>query len=184
MRRKLLHAWIVMLLAWASMLPASASITYTVAPQGNDVYTYSYDVINEWAATVDEFSIFFDPVLFADLQLASSPMGWDALVIQPDRLLPSDGYVDLLALSSGLGTGESLTGLSVTFTFLGQGVPGAQAYHIVDPVTFEIRISGRTENLSAPPTTVDAPTSAALLLAGLAAFAAMPIRKRRAAQFD
>ena len=165
----------LVLLAWLSASPASAAVvTYESNFLGGDQWTYAYTLVNDEAFSISEVSIYFEVATFANLSLLSTPTGWDTVVLQPDPGLPADGLVDALALSNALDPGQILSGLSVSFSFTGSQ-PGAQRFEIVDPVTFGVLRSGNT--VPAQASAVPEPGSAALLLTGLGALAA--VRRRR-----
>lgn len=147
----------------------AAVVTYAVTPLGGSQWEYSYLISNNGTSgSIDEFSIYFAHSLHSNLQLTSSPAGWDFLLVQPDVGLPSAGFVDGLASNLGLQPGDSLSGLTVSFTFLGTGIPGWQPFDVIDPANFEVIESGRTtaESTGAVP---EPSTLALLALAGLAA---------------
>jgi hypothetical protein len=153
---------------------------YFITSLGGSSWRYDYKVTNDsLTVDVEEFTIFFDYNHFSNLVVVSSPADWDSLVIQPDQVLPSDGFFDSLALIVGLAPGESVGGFSVSFTFAGVGTPGSQPFDIVDPETFAVLFSGVTALAVQPPNGVPEPGSLPLLLlAGLFAVAAR-LRGRR-----
>lgn len=164
----------LMALAPAFAVPVQSTIT----PQGSNLYTFSYTVNNETGQALQELSIYFDHQYYANLQLISSPANWDPIVIQPDVFLYSDGFVDILALGTGLNPGGMLTGLSILARYSGPGMPGAQNFEFVDPDTFAVLSSGQTvAEIEPPPTDVDAPGT--MLLAGLGMMALTLSRRRR-----
>jgi len=141
---------------------AAATITYTTTDQGGGSWRYDYVVVNGPAASpIEEFTVQFVLGTYANLTVAASPASWDSLVVQPDAGIPDNGFFDSLALAAGIAPGASLGGFAVTFDYLGAGVPGAQAFDVVDPDTFAILSSGTT-------TPVPAPASAWLLATALA----------------
>ena len=95
-------------------------IVYTLTLNGTGTGgTYEWTVINNSLAVVEEFSIFFDFMVFSTLSNPKAPMGWDPLVLPPDPLLPEDGLFDALAdPGPGIAQGQSLGGFSVDFTFV------------------------------------------------------------------
>jgi len=122
----------------------AVTVTYTVTPLGGTSWRYDYSIENDTlAGPIEEFTIYFPPNLYSTLAGGSVP-GWDILIIQPDPQLPDDGFYDALTLGSGIAQGANASGFSVTFNFLGQGTPGAQAFEVVDPVTFAPLFSGST----------------------------------------
>lgn len=159
----------------------AAAVSFALTSLGGQDWQYSYTVTNDGTpASIDEVSIYFDASLYSNLQITSSPLQWDSLALQPDMALPSAGLVDLLALAAGLAPGDTVTGLSVSFTFLGSGTPGAQDYDIVDPITFAVIESGATAAVVDPPPpdgTVPEPGAASLSLLALMGLVAMG-RKR------
>ena len=170
--RPLRRAWAAMVAAllatllWTSATPAlAAAVTYQATALGGDAWRYDYTVKNDGSpASIDEFTIFFELGLYADLAVAASPAGWDALVVQPDAGLPADGFFDALALGAGLLSGEEAL-FSVTFTYSGPGVPGAQSFDVVDPLTFAVIESGRSTAAAVVPE----PGTTWLLLAAVGA---------------
>jgi hypothetical protein len=105
----------------------------------------------------------FELDLYANLIVFSSTE-WDSLVVQPDLNLPDDGFFDSLALVAGIDAGETLAGFSVLFDWLGDEVPGSQAWNIVDPATLATLDAG----LTTPRAAVPEPGTFALLALGLA----------------
>lgn len=140
---------------------AAVVITYQVTPEAAHRWTYQYTVSAAPSdPAIDEFTIFFNRSLYANLRLVSAPPGWDALVIEPDPELPADGFVDVLTLGAGIAPGSALDGLIVSFDFLGNGQPGAQAFDIVDPISFSTISSGFTR----PEETAEVPEPASFWL--------------------
>jgi hypothetical protein len=143
-------------------------IDYTSAALGGNRWRFDYTIHNDTlGAPLDEFTVFFDENLFANLADATGPSDWDLLLIQPDTAIPAAGYFDGLALAGGIAAGDMLSGFSVTFDYLGAGAPGAQLFSIVDPVSFDELDSGVTHG----PHGVPLPGSLPLMLAGMGAMA-------------
>ena len=123
----------------------AAQIQYSLTNINNNVWQYDYTVNNTTLASdIEQFSIVFDIDQYTNLSTSLTPAGWDALVLQPDADIPDDGIYDALALGSGIGLGEILGGFTVEFEYLGAGIPGAQAFTIVDRNTFATLESGTT----------------------------------------
>jgi hypothetical protein len=120
------------------------AIKYESSALGGTQYKYDFRIVNDAGPAVKELSIFFSASTFANLALAASLPDWDVFVAQPDTNLPADGFVDLLALGAGLSTGSELTGLSITFDFLGSGAPSSLRYQILNAETLGVIFEGRT----------------------------------------
>lgn len=122
---------------------------------------------------IEEFSIYFAPGLYDSLSVVMAPAGWDAIVIQPDTTIPADGFFDALALGIGIAPGESLAGFVVSFQYLGSGMPPAQRFELIDPVTFDIIGRGMTR---APVVAVPSPGTVFLFST---AFVVLMVQQRR-----
>ena len=156
------------------------TIRYEATNLGGNEWRYDYTLRNTGVDAIAQFTIYFDPDLYSDLDetTALGPSGWDVLVIQPDRGLPDDGFFDALNETSPVLTGETLTGFSVSFFWLGTGAPGSQPFDILDPVTFAPLVSGTTTIVPLP-----APISLCLLgLAGLQLFRRRQLGKLKASR--
>jgi hypothetical protein len=172
----------VLICAIAAAPSRAAIIEYDVTNVIGSTWRYEYFVTNDTLPTpINELTIWFDLGLMADLSNASAPAGWDSLVIQPDPLLPDDGFYDVLALGAGIGLGETLGGFFVEFSWLGAGTPGSQLFDVVDANTFDILESGMTVLRERDPGPVDVPEpgSAGLLLAGAMMFGSLAICRAR-----
>lgn len=142
-----------------------AHIDYTAVGLGGNVWRYDYIVRNLGASSFDEVTIHFNADAYIGLSLLSTPVGWDSLVAQPDPAIPSNGFFDSLS-SFSLLSGDTASGFSVLFNFLGAGTPSTQPFDIVDPNTFGVLASGQTTPLvSTFP--VSEPTSGSLVAAGI-----------------
>jgi len=127
-------------------LAHATTIDFSATQLGDSRWRYDYVIHNDsLGSALDEFTIFFDHTLFGNLGGATGPAGWDLLVIQPDDAIPAAGFFDGLApAGAGIAPGASLGGFSVSFDYFGPGMPGAQVFSIVDPLTFIELDSGMT----------------------------------------
>jgi hypothetical protein len=157
---------------WCAIGEAT-TIKYQATNVSGSTWTYEYSVGNDsLGSAIEEFTIFFDLSLYQNLSVSGSPADWDSIVVQPDLLLPDDGYLDALALASGIGVGASQSGYAVQFEYLGTGQPGAQPFDIVDPTTLVTIETGTTE-------VVPVPAAVWLLLSGVVPLVATSARRRR-----
>lgn len=126
-------------------------------------YEYTYTIFNNsFGQPLSWFSIDFNGALYDEgsLLIASSNLSdWSEQVLASVPGLPAQ-YDAFKATGPGLIDGDSLTGFKVEFTWLGAGAPGAQAFTVWDPATFDVLTTGVT-------TPVPEPDSSWLLIAGL-----------------
>jgi hypothetical protein len=129
-----------------SSAPSEATlITYEVAAIAGNTFEYRYAVENDTLSVdIEELTVYFDVDLFENLRMPTAPTDWDPLVIQPDTVLGDDGFLDVLALGSGIPPGGSLGAFTIWADFLGPGTPGRQPFEILDPLTFTVLDSGFT----------------------------------------
>jgi len=157
-------AALLLLLGIAANSCNATIIESDVSNVAGNVWQYDYTITNNsLPAGIGEFTIYFDMALFDSLAVVASPGGWDSLVVQPDPNIPADGFFDSLATISSLGLGDSASGFSVQFTFLGVGKPSSQRFEIID-ADFQVLESGTTRVNGAPE-----PSSAWLTLIALIA---------------
>jgi MYXO-CTERM domain-containing protein len=175
------------LLAPLSASAAAVSIEYTLVALGvPGRFEYQYTVKNlSLAADLSWFSVDFDPYLYDESSLAITSTGtgdWAEQLLASIPILGVPAQYDAFKASGDpLATGDSATGFSVAFTWLGTGTPGSQGFTVYDANTFAVLDAGATTAADVePPNGLPEPSSAglaALALAGLAAHR----RRRRAA---
>ena len=157
----------------------ATSVDFTATHLSGSTWRYDYLIANDTLGTpIDEFTIFFKLGLFENLSSPQQPAAWSSVIAQPDPGLPADGFYDSATMSGGIAPGGSLSGFSVTFSYLGSGTPGSQLFDIVNPVTFATLDSGQTQLAGA----AGAPEPPALTLVAaalLSAAAAHSCRRRR-----
>jgi hypothetical protein len=159
-------------------------IEYDVTNVSGSTWRYDYTVTNNTLASgLSQFTIWFALNLYESLAIVASPASWDSIVAQPDPILPDDGFFDSLSLGLPLALDASASGFSLSFTWLGTGTPGAQAFDFIDAATFEPVESGNTVRRVIPdpdpdPTPVPEPAIALLFAAGLAATTIITRRRR------
>ena len=151
----------------AALIEFTAVDLADVVP-GEDLWMYEYLVSGFTFGVNQGFSVYFDPNLYANLQNPPPVISaeWDAITIQPDLLLSSDGIYDVLALVAGASLAQPF---SLTFAWMGgpASAPGSQAFTIneFDPFgNITILQSGLTRPVAVPePATLTLVASALLL---------------------
>ncbi len=147
----------VFFLPWSTV--QAVPMSYQTDKLTGNSWEYTYTINNTSSSAIDAFTVYFSPVLYENLMITDSPSAdWDGLAVEPDIHLPDDGFADWLTLGVPVNVGETLSGFTVAFDFLGMGAPGSQSFEVVDPVTFAVLSAG---------VTVLIPTPGTLLLMGL-----------------
>ena len=144
-----------------------ADVIFDVMPLGSNQWQYSYDVINTSPDfIIEEFTIFFDADLYENISIDGiqpPTPDWDILVWN-SAFAGSPGGYDALTMGNGILQGQTVSGFSVVFDWLGTGFPGSQYYEIVNPFNYsEVLESGQTASSVIP-----APGALYLVLSGLA----------------
>lgn len=177
MKVTLLRSWLGVLALSAPLYAAGAGISATYHPLTGNQWFADFVVTGDGAPPViNDFTIYFPDASFANLALNSSAPNWDSLLVQPDTGLHSPGFLDSLALGSGIANGASLGGFEVKFSFLGQGIPPALHFDIND-ANFHPLFSGITSVTAVPE-----PEVAWLMLLGFGAIAGARIRTQKQSQ--
>jgi len=151
-------ATILCAIASAVAMPSQAAqISYSLQGLGGNEYRYDYSVLNDGSTggAVGLFDILFDPALYdeASLTISSDPSlsaAWDQQVLASAPGVPA--AFDVLATQGGIAVGDSLSGFSMTFNWLGTGQPGAQGFEIYDPESFALLQTGTTSPVPLPGT--------------------------------
>ncbi len=145
--KKLRLIGLSLVMAVISVNASAVTIEYTLDSNGGNLYQYNYTVINDdFAAGVELFDIYFDYNLYEALNITSNPADWDSFLNQPAPGVPDDGALDSFAFVAPLALGDSVSGFSVSFLWLGspQALPGAQFFEIFNPDTFGVVHDGTT----------------------------------------
>lgn len=133
---------------------------------GHDRWRYEYRLDEFPFDAGYGFTVYFDPELYTALQTALPAPGsdWDAIVLEPDAGLGSDGFYD----AEGLFDDPSANAVfRVSFEWLGTGTPGDQPFEVREPEpSFAVVQSGTTD--VPEPASLVRHASAVLSLAALA----------------
>jgi len=135
---------------------------------GQNLYRYAYTLSGFPHPAGFGFSVEFDRESYASLQSpppAPGP-GWDAVALQPDPLLSSEGQYDARAL---VGSPNPSASFAIDFVWLGDGTPGSQPFTVYDAAFAPVE-SGQT---------VPEPGLAFGVLGGAALLRALSRRRRR-----
>ena len=186
--------------ACALMLLATSAVT-VAAPVRIDFalsslaapgrYQYIYTVTNVSLATpVSWFSVDFDPAFYDESSLLVTSFGlgnWTEQILASVPGLPTQ-YDAYKTIGAPLGIGDSETGFTIQFTWLGTGTPGSQAFTVYDPGTLNVLNTGLTTLVGAPPppppSGVPEPSSLALVLFALGGTVAVGRHSRRRSTVD
>ncbi|NGX17231.1 PEP-CTERM sorting domain-containing protein [Wenzhouxiangella sp. XN24] len=135
-------------------LASANPIFYEVENISGDQWQYTYTVGNETDASIDWFTIWFDPALYAfdtvgtgddvevDPDAFAGPDLWSVLVAAPDPLFdppPTDdqfGFYDACVggifcdqgNEGAVAPGSRVSGFTMLFTWRGTGTPGSQPF--------------------------------------------------------
>ena len=127
---------------------SETGILFSTVDLGSDRWQYTYEVSNiSLVEEINEFTIRFDYGLYDNLAIeTSAPLSddWNEVVMQTEPAIMDDGGYDALELTGGIGVGQTVSGFSVSFDWLGTGAPGEQYYEIIDPETFAVINTGLT----------------------------------------
>ena len=138
LRRSCLPGIAAKLLVLSAVISSSraAAITYVATNvadtmPGQDLWEDSYRISLDSFASGEGFTVNFDRNFYALLQSPPPIVNadWDAITIQPDLPLHSDGFYDALALRNAPSLADPFT---VRFVWLGRGAPGAQPFTVHD----------------------------------------------------
>ena len=139
-------------------------------------YEYRYTVTNlSLAVPVGWFSTDFDTALYDEASLLITSPGlsdWSEQILASVLGTPAQ-YDAYKTIGAALGIGDSETGFTVQFTWLGAATPGSQAFTVYDPSTLGVLDTGRTTVLAGPlpppppSNSVPEPSTAALTLLAL-----------------
>ncbi len=171
MRALALRSFVVAAALAAASAEAAVIDSQATNLTGN-TWRYDYTVSNNGAITSEIylFDILFDPALYAEdsLAIVSDPgltFSWNQIILASGLGVPA--AFDALVNGGGIGTGESIGGFAVSFTWLDAGTPGSQGFEIYDPNTFALLGTGSTSAVPGPASLWLMGTS--LLAAGLRA---------------
>jgi hypothetical protein len=139
----------------------ATTIGYTLNHEGGNRYSYDYTITPSADEPVLAFSIYFPFHLYANLAPENLPVGWQAMLQQPDPASIVDGIFTAESMSGLIPAGVPASGFSIHFDWIGDGLPGRQGYTVTDhPFAGNVWIGGTVE--------VPEPGSLALSLAALA----------------
>lgn len=161
---------------------ANASVfSYQLEDLGANNYRYIYTIENNGTlpngAGIELFDILFDPSLYDESSLTVSSLepilsNWSELFLASAPETPA--AYDVLANIEGITAGNTVFGFSVDFVWLGNGIPGNQAYEIYDSLTFDLLESGNTQ-----PAIVPLPSSVICFLSALTFFSRSRITTKK-----
>ena len=119
---------------------------------GEDLWQYQYSVSDMSLSAGQSFSIAFDFTLYGNLQSPplSANAGWNLLSLQPDAAGESDGHFNAQTVEA---TPSLANPFTLTFVWLGIGIPGPQPFTVYDSNHFPITVGVTIPtNPPSPPT--------------------------------
>lgn len=166
-----------------TVVSSAITIEYALTHLGGNSYEYLYSISNDGSlgasTPLQIFDIAFDPALYEESSLAIlSPTdtsdNWLEELFASAVGVPA--FFNALALTGGIPVGDTVSGFTVSFDWLGGAAgPGAQIFEVYDPQTFDLLVTGTTRNAN-DPTAVPEPATLLLVGAGLAGI--IVLRKR------
>jgi len=168
---------LLVLFAFGGSQAQAVVIEYELNHVGSNTYQYDYSIVNDdVVAGVEGFSVYFDYGVTSNLSILSSPDGWDSYIFPEDDFFVEGPIFDSMVFDpfttpdAVVALGETLSGFSIQFDWLGNALPGSQFFEVYMPFPFETLALGDTAlNTSGGPVMdVPEPGSLALLLFGLA----------------
>ncbi len=171
MKRTSMLCILVILCMGGSVWAGLVDMTYEAQQLSATRWQYTYSIQNNALAEgVSAFTIWFDEALYENLSIESPvaiSQDWDELIAQPDPLLVDDGFYDVLETTGPIQVGQTVTGFSIAFDWLGQNVPAGQHFEVFDPADYSQPVAAGN--------TVPEPGTISLLILGTAAL----LQKRR-----
>ena len=165
----------------SSMNASALMINSDVTKLNDQQYQADYQFHNDSQTAIEGLTLYFQYGLFDNLSLLTSPIDWDVFIAPAQDIfgVQEDGFVDALALSMPLQAGETLTGLSVVFDWLGSAdlVSTTQRFETYDASSFDVTSEGDYQ-LSLPQD-VSAPTSAMFFITLVGVIAGLAGRMRK-----
>ncbi|PKM36756.1 MAG: hypothetical protein CVV06_09390 [Gammaproteobacteria bacterium HGW-Gammaproteobacteria-10] len=179
---KIVYSFLAFILLSAANPVQAVSIFYTLIDQGGGNYRYDYTVTNDGSLgddfVIENFSILFDPDRYDETTLTfvspeSISVNWDELILSSGVGIPA--AYDALALSEGIALGQSISGFSVQFAWLGGSLPNSQVFEIYHPETFEVINTGTTTFVAMIPI----PSAGLLMLSASMVLFSLHTQKRK-----
>lgn len=144
----------ILLFFWLSPISYATTVFHNVNDLGGGIWEYDYTVANDTLTSdIEEFTIYFEYGFYDNLRVTTPlAVSWDELTVNPDLIFgfPEDGFYDALSLVSGIAPGNTKSGFSVTFDWLGSGTPVSQYFEVVSSTTFDVIDSGNTSRVPEP----------------------------------
>ena len=155
-------------------------ITHEFTNLVGNTWQAEYVVANDTlAVAIEEITIWYELGVYENIVAVGAPPDWDPLAVQPDPLLPDDGFYDALALGAPLAAGSSLGGFVVQFDLIGATAPDSQFYEVFWNGFFDSD-SGFTVPAQSGPGPIAMPEPGSLWLAALGSLGL--VRRRLARQ--
>jgi hypothetical protein len=121
---------------------SATQVSYTLTALGGNLWQYRFTITNDGdlgaGVAVRWFSLAFDPSIYDEptLSITSLPVikaHWDEKILPSGPGFPAN--YDVLALDSGIPTGNSISGFTVQVGWRGVGTPGDVPFEVIDTTT-------------------------------------------------
>jgi len=155
------------------LIALSASSLYSATVQfqttslgtvnGQSLFRNNYTLLDTALQTNQALDIDFDPALYGTLSNPQGPANFDILLLQPNNPPGAAGLFSALALS----TTQPPISFSVSFIFLGAGLPSGQQFAINQYNSQGALVSTITSGVTTPPGTSGVPEPGGFVLGGL-----------------
>jgi hypothetical protein len=152
-----LSALLALLALLGSPVASAIQIDFASISLGGNNYRYEYQILNDGSLgtsmPVRLLDLEFDPLLFDESSLTNASASSLAADWTQTFLASAPGVAavfDLSATNQGIAVGTRLDGFAVEFHWLGNGIPGGQAFEIYDPDSFALLAHGVTTPVPEP----------------------------------
>jgi len=157
--------FLLIVLSATSLFSATVQFqtTFLGTVNGQSQYRNNYTLLDSALQTNQALDIDFDPALYGTLSNGQGPANFSILLLQPNNPPGTAGLFSALALSST----QPPISFSVSFIFLGGGLPSGQHFALNQYNAQGVLVSTLTSGTTTPAGTTTVPEPGGFLLSGL-----------------